>query len=94
MLRIFAVTSLALLGMSPTPSGAISRAVPVKVAAPIARTAFRAGPSAQDTMNESIARMTMQAATPGADATSLSQRDRLALLVLLALHHDPGATGH
>jgi hypothetical protein len=43
------------------------------------------GASADNAMNESVARMAIHGATPGADAKSLSRRDRLALLVLMSL---------
>lgn len=101
MLRMLAVASLTLLSASPMPKAAAFAPVaataitPIAGApiatAPIERAVFHGGPSARDAMNESIAHVAVQAATPGADATALSQRDRLALLVLLSLHHGGGA---
>lgn len=93
MLRMFAVASLVMLGASPIPNAAAPGAIPAIASTPVHDADFHGTPSARDTMNESLAHMAIRAATPGADAASLSQRDRFALLVLLSLHGNAGATG-
>lgn len=94
MSRVFAIASLAMLGASPMPKVAALVSVPAIAAAPIERAVFQSGSSARDAMNESVARMATHAATPGANGASLSQRERLALLVLLSLHRNSGTAEH
>lgn len=89
MLRMFAVASLAMLGASPMSSAAAPGTNPASTG--IHPVAFRGVPAAQDTVTASVAHMAMRAVSPEAQAMPLSQRDRLALLVLLSLHGEAGA---